>query len=182
MARAWSPLTQRRRSRLTIRWPVSPNPSRASDSGEAIARYGDSEDAVPTISVVPNASSHTPVRIRTGGAVSAEQVPSSVATAPQASHSATGAVPRVHRPCRRVGRRSSRTDPRLAGELPHIPGAHEDIDQWNSSKPAFDLSKLVAPLQENLKYLNVVKGGIEKGYDYIRRDFYTSLVASIGTS
>jgi hypothetical protein len=61
-------------------------------------------------------------------------------------------------------------------------GTHEDLDHWSPTKRAFDVSKLLAPFQGNLKYLSPAKVGIEKAYDYIRRDFYTSLVASIGTS
>jgi len=68
------------------------------------------------------------------------------------------------------------------GSLPHIPGAQEDLDHWNPKKRTFDFAKLLAPIQGNLKYLDVAKEGFERGYDYIRRDFYTSLVASIGTS
>ena len=160
--------------------PVAP----PSDSGDAIARYGDTEDAVPTVSVVPNPSEpHTSYPSSVAASLPEESADSNVATAPKASGVSAEALPWS------IGQDGDWEDdlpsPQMSiggASLPHIPGAHEDLDQWNPGRSTFDLAKLLAPLQGNLKYLNVAKEGIEKAYDYIRRDFYTSLVASIGTS
>jgi hypothetical protein len=160
--------------------PVAP----PSDSGEAIARYGDTEDAVPTVSVVPSASEpHSSPSSSAVASLPRASAPVSVVTAPHASHASADALPWS---IEQAGEwEDDLPSPQMSiggASLPNMSGTHEDLDHWSPTKRAFDVSKLLAPFQGNLKYLSPAKVGIEKAYDYIRRDFYTSLVASIGTS